>query len=316
MMRKIIPLVLIILLVFPFSSCAEVENSEENDGISIVTTVFPQYDFAKKLTEGTGASVKMLIPAGSEAHSYDPTPADMIEAAKSDLFIWIGGESEAWAEKIIKSTLTEKTRVIALMDTVTLLESNSGHEHDHDHDDGEEHDHSHDEHVWTSPKNAIKIIQVLCDTFCEIDPKNADIYRGNAKAYLASLSELDAEFEALAERIGKRPIIIGDRFPFLYLSNAYGLEFVSPFKGCSSHTEASVADMASVIEAARENGAKTVYSVDFSNEKMAKSIADEIGAAVSRLYSCHTSSGEDMEAGNGYIEIMNKNLTALRGAYE
>ncbi len=312
MRKNLIPILLLLLLAFSLLSCAEVKEDKKNDGISIVTTVFPQYDFSKKLTEGASASVKMLIPAGSEAHSYDPTPADMIAAANSDIFIWVGGESEAWAEKIIKSTITEKTRVIALMDTVNLLESNSGHEHD----ETEEHDHSHDEHVWTSPKNAIKIVNLLCDTLCEIDAENADIYRKNAEKYLESLSQLDAEFEALAKEIGKRPIIIGDRFPFMYLSNDYRLEFVSPFKGCSSHTEASMAEMASVIEEARENGAKTVFSVDFSNEKMAKSIADEIGASVSRLYSCHTASGDDIEAGNGYIEIMEKNLTALRTSYK
>ena len=316
MIKKFIPFLLLLLLAFSFISCEEGKSREENEGISIVTTVFPQYDFAKKLTEGTAASVKMLIPAGSEAHSYDPTPADMIAAAKSDLFIWVGGESEAWAEKIIKSTLTDKTRVIALMDLVTLLESDSGHEHDYEHNGGEDHDHSHDEHVWTSPKNAIKMVYAISDTLCEIDSQNAHIYKKNAEEYVASLTQLDAEFEALAADIGSRPVIIGDRFPFVYLSNAYGLKFVSPFKGCSSHTEASVADMASVIETARDNGAKTVYSVDFSNEKMAKSIAGEISAEVSRLYSCHTASGEDMDAGNGYIEIMKKNLTALLRAYE
>ncbi len=316
MIKKIIPLVLLLLVTLLFASCAGAENGEENEGISIVTTVFPQYDFAKKLTEGTSAKVKMLIPAGSEAHTYDPTPADMIAAAKSDIFIWVGGESEAWTEKIIKSTLTEKTKVIALMDTVLLLESNSGHGQGYGHDDGKEHDHSQDEHVWTSPKNAIEIVKVICTTLCEIDYENSDIYRKNAEEYLSSLSELDGEFEALAMEISGRPLIIGDRFPFLYLADAYGLEFVSPFKGCSSHTEASMAEMASVIETARENGAKTIFSVDFSNEKMAKSIAGEVGASVSRLYSCHTASGDDIDAGRGYIEIMQKNLSALSKAYK
>lgn len=316
MTRKFIPLILILLLACSFVSCADVKNPEENENINIVTTVFPQYDFAKKLTEGTSASIKMLIPAGSEAHSYDPTPSDMIAASESDIFIWVGGESEAWAEKIIKSTLTEKTRVIALMDTVPLLESDSGHGHGHDHDDEEAHDHSHDEHVWTSPKNAILIVKALCEALSETDPENAHIYEKNAEKYLESLSQLDESFEALALQIGEKPIILGDRFPFLYLSNAYGLKFVSPFKGCSSHTEASMAEMASVIERAREEGAKTIFSVDFSNEKMAKTIADEVGASVLRLYSCHTASGDDIKNGNGYIEIMEKNLAALATAYK
>ncbi len=312
MIRKITVLLLLLFLSFSLACCAEVKDDGEKDGICIVTTVFPQYDFAKKLTEGTSADIRMLIHAGSDAHSYDPTPADMIAAAKSDIFIWVGGESEAWAEKIIKSTLTEKTKIIALIDTVPLLESDSGHEHD----DSEDHVHQHDEHVWTSPKNAIEIVKVICEALCEIDGENAKIYRQNAENYLDCLSQLDEELTTVAAEIGKRPIIVGDRFPFLYLANDYGLEFASPFRGCSSHTETSMAEMAAIIEIARENGAKTVFSVEFSSEKMAKSIAGEVGASVSRLYSCHTASGNDIDEGNGYIEIMRKNIAALRGAYK
>ena len=307
MIKRITAAFLLLFISFALVCCAQVSEGKK-DGISIVTTVFPQYDFAKRLTEGTGANVKMLIPAGSEAHSYDPTPADMIAAAECDIFIWVGGESEAWADKIIKSTVKEKTKVIALMDTVPLLESDG----DHDHGDG----HDYDEHVWTSPKNAMAMVEVLLATLCETDPDNAEAYRSNSEKYLASLEVLDRDFAALAEKIGKRPIIVGDRFPFLYLASSYGFVFASPFRGCSAHTEASVAEITSVIEIARENGAKTVFSVDFSNEKMAKSIADEVGASVSRLYSCHTASGADIDAGNGYIEIMRKNLDALMSAYE
>ncbi len=318
MIKKLAVFFIILLLSFSVISCSGEKKNEEKNGISIVATVFPQYDFAKKLTEGTGAEVKMLIPAGSEAHSYDPTPSDMIAAAESDIFIWVGGESEAWAEKIIKSTVTEKTKVIAMMDIVPLLESDFFHDegHAHEHEEGEEHDHEHDEHVWTSPKNATRIVKVLCEALCELDAADEAIYRSNAEKYLAELKELDEDFAALSDVIGKRPLIIGDRFPFLYLANAYGFEFASPFRGCSAHTEASMAEIASVIEIARENGAKTVFSVDFSSEKMANSIADEVGASVARLYSCHTASGDDMEKGNGYIEIMRKNLSALYGAYE
>lgn len=315
--RKQIIFALLLALLLSICSCAA-DTVKGKDGISIVTTVFPQYDFARKITEGTNASVTMLLPAGSEAHSYDPTPADMIKAAECDLFIWVGGESEAWAEKIIQSSSLEGDRALALMDTVPLLESESGHGngHTHEHSEEGEHDHEHDEHVWTSPKNAAAIVNAITERLCSIDAENADIYRRNAEKYTAELKDLDGEFEAIAAKAGGQTLIFGDRFPFLYLAEAYGIEYASPFRGCSSHTEASMAEIADVIEKARELGTKTVFSVDFSNEKLASTIASEIGASVKRLYSCHTASKDDIENGNGYIELMRMNLESISSALE
>lgn len=318
-MIKKIPIVFVLLLVLLSALCScTADRAREADGISIVTTVFPQYDFARRITEGTDARVTMLLPAGSEAHSYDPTPSDMIRTAECDLFIAVGGESEVWAERIISGASLEDSRVLYLMDTVPLLESESGHGdgHTHEHSEGEGQGHEYDEHVWTSPKNAMIIVDAIAERLCAIDAENAEKYRANAEKYTDELERLDADLEALAANARGKTLVFGDRFPFLYLTEAYGFEYASPFRGCSSHTEASMAEIAEVIEKARELGTTTVFSVDFSNEKLAVTIASEIGASVKRLYSCHTSSKDDMEKGNGYIELMRMNLESISAALE
>ena len=299
--------------------CSCGADVSEKDGLSIVTTVFPQYDFASRITEGTGTQVTMLIPAGSEAHSYDPTPSDMIKVSECDLFIWVGGESEAWAEKIIKSASLEDDKLLSLMDTVPLLETADGHgdgdDSEHEHDGEHDGEHEYDEHVWTSPKNAIIIVGAITEKLCEVDPDSAEIYRKNSEDYLKKLSELDADFEVLAAKASGETLIFGDRFPFLYLTEEYGFEYTSPFRGCSSHTEASMAEIAAVIEKARDIGAKTVFAVDFSNEKLAKTIAEEVGGTVEKLYSCHAASKDDIEKGNGYLELMRMNLESIEKAF-
>ena len=310
--------VCLLLALLCFCSC---ERSEETDGIKIVTTVFPQYDFARRITEGAEVSIHMLLPAGSEAHTYDPTPADMAKSADCDLFIWVGGESEAWAKKIIEASGIEGERLISLMETVPLLAAQSGHGDEHD----KEHEHEHsfdplsgaeyDEHVWTSPKNAIIIVKAIRDKLCELDEANAEIYRSNSEEYIKELTALDEKFEALAEVLDGGLLVFGDRFPFLYLAEAYGFNYTSPFSGCSAHTEASVAEISEVIENAEAAGTRVVFSVDFSNGKLAKSIADEVGAGEERLYSCHTLAKEDLDMGIGYVQLMERNLRAIEKAH-
>ncbi len=303
------------------SSCGRtVEKRAE--GISVVTTVFPQYDIVREVTRGTDTSLTMLIAPGAEPHSYDPSPADMIAAAECDLFIAIGGESEAWTYKIISSAEVSEDKMITLMDTVPLLENESGHgdsEHSHAHiHEDSDHDHVHDEHIWTSPKNVILMTETVTDRLCSIDPENEDVYRKNAETYIGRLKALDAELACLANSAveQKKVLVFGDRFPFLYFAREYGFKYTSPFRGCSAHTEASLSEIAMAVEKAREHNAGVIFSVDFSNEKLASVIAEEAGASVARLYSCHTLSADDFEKGLGYIDLMTKNLESIRKAVE
>lgn len=291
---------ILLLSLLLLCSCADAEKNEGEGGLKIVTTVFPQYDFAQKITEGTDAEITMLLKTGSEPHSYEPTPKDIVTLSECDLFIWVGGESEAWAEKIIETVSLSKEKALALTALVPLTETgDSGHGH-------------YDEHVWTSPKNAVTLVRAIGEKLAELDPENAEIYKSNTEKYVAELNALDADFEALADKLEGRPLIVGDRFPFVYLTEAYGIAYASPFNGCSSHAEASAADIAEVIEKAKSEGTGVVFSVDFSNGKLAESIAKEAGAMVENLRSCHTVTSDELDSGTDYVALMRKNLEKLQ----
>ncbi len=308
--RAILSFLAVLIFLFLMPSCSQ--KKEEKDNILVVTTVFPQYDFTREIAKGTDTEIKMLLPPGTEPHSYDMTPGDMKAASECDLFIAVGGESEVWADKIISASRLPKDKILTLMDTVPLLETASGHgeaEHSHAHThENLNHDHIHDEHVWTSPKNAIIITEEITERLCSAAPENAEIYRNNANSYIEELTELDREFSRLSEKLGDKALVFGDRFPFLYLTNAYKLRYTSPFRGCSAHTEASLAEIADAVSAAKESESGVIFSVDFSNEKLAHTIADEVGAEVLRLYSCHTIGKDMLEEGIGYTDLMKENL--------
>lgn len=300
-MKRIGFLILFMTALLLLSGCVE---TADGNGISIVCTAFPQYDFARQITEGTDAQLTMLIKPGSEAHSYEPTPNDRIKIDECDLFIGVGGESETWAETVLESG--EKSMVILnITDSVELLETG-------DHDG---HGHSEkDEHVWTSPENAMEIVRDICDKLCEISPENAATYRANTEKYLTELETLKNDFLSLADNAKTKTVVFGDRNPFAYLAHDMELEIHSPFSGCSSHTEASAGEIADIIDLVRSENIDCIFSVSLSNEKIAASISAETGAKVLTLHSCHTLSADDFKAGVTYIDLMRRNLEALTEA--
>ena len=300
-MKKIGFYILLIAALLSLFGCG---TEREEADVSIVCTAFPQYDFARRITEGTDASLTMLIKPGSEAHSYEPTPNDRIKIDECDLFIGIGGTSEAWAETVLASG-EGKMKVLNITDSVELLDTA-------DHDG---HGHSEkDEHVWTSPENAIKITQDVCDVLCGISPENAEIYRANTEKYISELDALAADFDALAQSAKTKTVVFGDRNPFAYLAHDMGLTIHSPFSGCNEQTEASAGEIADIIDLVRTENVKYIFKVSLSNEKIASSIAQETGAGILTLHSCHTLSSEDFNDGVTYIDLMRKNLEAMEEA--
>ena len=300
-MKKIGFYILLAVTLIVVAGCGAKNGSE---GVSIVCTAFPQYDFARQITDGTGAELTMLIKPGSEAHSYEPTPNDRIKIDECDLFIGIGGVSETWAQTVLGSGEGKMT-VLNITDSVELLDTA-------DHDG---HGHSEkDEHVWTSPKNAIKISQDICDALCKISPEHAEAYRKNTEIYIEKLESLAADFDELSENAKAKTVVFGDRNPFAYLARDTGLDIVSPFNGCSEQTEASASDIADIIDLVRAENIGYIFKMSLSNEKIAASIADETGAKVLTLYSCHTLSAQDFRDGVTYIDLMTRNLKALTEA--
>lgn len=327
-MRRIICfLVMTAVLTTGFlSGCAY--GQKKNDGkITVVTTCFPPYDFARAVA-GDTADITMLLSTGAEAHSYEPTPRDIAEIQNCDVFICIGGEDEVWVDSILKAVDNDSMTVIRLFDYAELLEEEavagaSPDGHDHHHHNNSENDHEHDSevsedhadgHIWTSPENAVKCVQAIEDAFCEKYIENSEFYRSNAEEYIKCLEQLDSDFRKITENTGEKVIIVGDRFPFRYLAHEYGLEYFAAFSGCSSESEPSVYTMAFLIDEILEHNADTVFYLEFSTRKLAEKLCDATGTKMLPLNSCHNVSKEDFSSGVTYIDLMYENLKNLKEA--
>ena len=292
-----------------FSACG---NSEEKaEGIKVITTNFPPYDFVREITGGK-VEAEMLLSGGQDSHTFEPTAKDIMKINEADLFICTGGESDAWIDTIAES-LDGDVKIVRMMDYITPLKVEaSDHNHSHEEDEavGEDHSHEYDEHVWTSPSNAISISEGITEALCSISPENAEAYKKGLADYTVELKALDEELRKAAEGL-KKPLIFGDRFPFTYLAHEYGISYHAAFTGCSSETEPSAAKMTELIDEAAETGAKVIYHIEFSTCKVADAIAEAVGAETRLMHSCHSLSDEDLAAGETYLSIMRRNIAAM-----
>lgn len=305
------------MLLGGLSGCSAPAEQEER--LSVVATIFPQYDFARQVMGGDD-NLTMLLRPGQEVHSYEPTPQDIIAIQNCDLFIYVGGESDAWIEDVLDGMDTSNMVILSLMDVVDPLEEDTENvlenpeEHDHQEDGTHLHEEEYDEHVWTSPKNAMLITQAICYALCEIDPDNAGQYQANTADYLTQLEALDAAFQEVIGDAGRDTLFFGDRFPLLYFVREYGLNYYAAFPGCASETEPSAATVARLIDLVREEEAPVVYQIELSNGNIARSIADSSGARVETFYTCHNITADDFNAGETYLSLMQRNVESLKEA--
>ena len=283
---------------------AQPEKPHDETKLQIVCTSFPAYDFAREIADDR-AELTLLIKPGSEVHSYEPTPKDMIRIQESDLFICNGGESEQWAKTLITPELNTRY-MMGCVDTVE--ESADG---IYNAEDGEP---ELDEHVWTSPLNAIKISEEICNALCKLDTDNAEAYKTNFTAYKAQLMALDREFRQVTKNSGKHTLVFADRFPMRYFALEYGLDCYAAFPGCSSETEPSAKTVAYLIDRVREDKIPAVLYMEFSNQKMADVICEDTGCKKLPFYSAHSVSAEQFEQGVSYLDLMRINLNSLKEA--
>ena len=283
---------------------AQPEKPHDETKLQIVCTSFPAYDFAREIA-GDRAELTLLIKPGSEVHSYEPTPKDMIRIQESDLFICNGGESEQWA----KTLVTPELNTIYMMDCVDTVEESA--DGIYNAEDGEP---ELDEHVWTSPLNAIKISEEICNALCKLDTDNAEAYKTNFTAYKAQLMALDREFRQVIKNSGKHTLVFADRFPMRYFALEYGLDCYAAFPGCSSETEPSAKTVAYLIDRVREDKIPAVLYMEFSNQKMADVICEDTGCKKLPFYSAHSVSAEQFEQGVSYLDLMRINLNSLKEA--
>jgi len=327
MLKRLFSFFLITASVILLVGCAAEKEVSKDEGFNIVASVFPAYDFAR-VTAGDEANITLLIPPGTEIHGFEPTPQDIIRIENCDMLICNGGESEEWLEEILDGCDKDIT-LIRMMDCVETVEEetkegmqSAGHAHSHEHEDehdhDEEHDHEHeteyDEHVWSSPVNAVLICKEICDAMCEADGKNADYYRSNCEAYISELKRLDSMIRETVENAEHRTVVFADRFPVRYFAEEYGLDYYAAFPGCAEDTEPSAKTVAFLIDRVRERNLPAVFFIEFSNEKMADIICEDTDCKKLLFHSCQNVSSDEFKEGVTYLELMKKNADNLREA--
>ena len=320
MVNKRAFLCMILALLLLLSACGQsVEEDTNPDQLTVVATVFPAYDFARAVG-GDLADVQLLLPPGTESHSYEPTPADILAVQDCDLFIYLGGESDTWVETILES-VELRGQTLRMVDCVPLLEEETvegmesyeeGHDHDHDEAPGLGEVVGYDEHVWTSPKNAALITRAVGDKLAELDPANADTYAANSADYAAQIEDLDREFADFFAGVEDRTMVFGDRFPLRYFAEEFNIDYYAAFPGCSTQTEPSAATIAFLTDKVREEHIPTVWYIEFSNHLVADSIAESAGVKTAMFHTCHNVSADDLAAGATYVSLMEQNLETLR----
>lgn len=313
------------LCIFLFTLCGcGLKSKTSDNGFSVVTVNFVQYDFARAVM-GSDENLTMIMKPGAQIHSFEPSLSDIESIKSADVFIYNGGESDAWIEKVFESVDTKSTKKVALMDYAMLIEEHhSGHSHSHSHnhtihsheDESDECNFKfgYDEHIWTSPKNAIIMVDEICTALCSANPEMADVYRKNADEYISQISMIDETLKDITDRSKSKFIAVGDRFPFLYLASEYGLEYMAAFPGCSHENDASPSVIIDIIETMKEKNIKHVFYTESSDKAMTRTIKNETGAKELMLHSCQTVSQKDFEKGITYTDIMKENAKNLKEA--
>ncbi|MCL1795252.1 MAG: metal ABC transporter substrate-binding protein [Clostridia bacterium] len=304
----------IVVLVF-ILSCSRAGFTEAPK-LNVVTTIFPPYDFTREIA-GDCVNLKMLLPPGAESHSYEPTPRDIIMIQDCDVFIYSGGQADVWIERILASIDGDGIALLPMIELVDAVEEAIVEGMEEEYADEEEEDGGEielDEHVWTSPQNAKLIAQRIADTLSALDPSRAEIFRNNMAIFAAALDDLDVQFRQVIDAAARTTVVFGDRFPFRYFADAYGLEYYAAFPGCATETEASAATIRFLIDKVRDEGIPVVFEIELSNGKIADAVAESAGAKKLSMHSVHNLTKDDFDAGLGYLSLMRRNAEVLKEA--
>ena len=337
-MKKIIALLLALMMaVGMLAGCAKQNDDDTNattDKLSIVTTIFPEYDWVKAVLgdQADHADITMLLDNGVDLHSYQPTADDIVKISDCDLFLYVGGESEGWVEDALKNATNKDRKVINLLDVLgdkvkseEVVEGMQEEEHEHEegeaheYEEGEAHEHEEeaDEHVWLSLKNAEVLVGAISNSLQELDAENKDIYAANADAYMKKLAALDAEYQTAVDNATHKTVLFGDRFPFRYLADDYALNYYAAFVGCSAETEASFETVSFLAKKADELKLPCVLTIEGKNHKIAETIVKNTAQKSQRILtmdSMQSTTSKDVASGTTYLSVMEKNLAVLKEA--
>ena len=305
-MRKLKALICT-MLILALTACTAGAALADGEKLSIVCTSFPCYDFARAVA-GDWAEIQLLIKPGAEVHSFEPAPSDILSVAGCDLFVYIGGESDAWVTDILSSFGGNAPRTLRFFDCVEGIEA----EHDHAEEHAEHDAMEYDEHIWTSPVNACAMVNAMADALCGVNPDHEAMYRENAQNYVSEIEALDAQIREVVETAARRELVFADRFPLLYFASEYGLDWYAAFPSCSSESEPSAKTIAALIDQVVSDEIPVIYVLEMSNGRTAQAISAETGAQVRTFYSMQNVTESDFAAGETYVTLMQRNIAALQ----
>ncbi len=324
MLKKLLAFSVMTSLLFTGCSAANIASAgqQQSNQLSIVCTLFPEYDWTKEILgeQVQNAEITYLLSSGLDLHNYQPSAKDMITISDCDIFVYVGGESESWVDDALKEVTNPDMKVIRLMDIIgdsaKEEEIKEGMETEPEEDE-EEDEPEYDEHVWLSVKNAEILCNAICDTLCELQPEQKEIYQANLNAYTEKLHQLDNAFSEMAEASSVKTVVFADRFPFRYLVDDYHIDYYAAFVGCSAETEASFETVAFLAKKADELHLDTVFTIENADNAIANAVissTESKNQKIAVLNSMQSVSTEDIASGASYLTIMENNLHVLKEA--
>jgi len=318
-MKKFVSVLLVFaMLAILLAGCGSTPEAG-SDRLSIVTTIFPEFDWVMNLLgdKADSAEVTMLLDTGVDLHSYQPTADDIIRISNCDIFIYVGGESDEWAEDALKETVNKDMIVVNLLGALgesakeeELIEGMEG-------DAEEANELEYDEHVWLSLKNAALFVGEIRDALVSADADNADTYKANADSYIEKLSALDREYQTAVDAAAVKTLLFCDRFPFRYLVDDYGLSYYAAFSGCSAESEASFETVAFLADKLDSLGLSAVLTLEGSDNKIAQTVIASSESKASKILtvdSMQAVTAKDAADGASYLAIMENNLQVFKEA--
>ena len=287
----------------------------DSSKLQLVSSNFASYDFLRAIVgDNENVEITFLLGAGKDTHSYDPTAGDLIKIQNADLFVYIGGDSENWADKVLESIENSKVKTICISDFVDkeVEEEIDGAEED------EEEEGSFNDHIWTSPSNAIKMVEALEKELEQIDPENAESYKQNAENYIAQIKDVDSKIQEVVDSKVREKLVFGDKMPMQYFINYYGLKVSAAFSGCSTETEPSASTIAYLEKLVKEEKIPVVLYIELNNGRVANTIADEAGDGCEALQiqTLHNVSLDDFNNGETWVSLMTRNIDVLKKALQ
>ena len=294
-------------------------KNKSNAKYKVVASNFASYDFLRAIIgDNKDVELTFLIGPGKDAHSYDPTAHDLIKIQDSNLFVYVGGEMEKWSDKVLGSLDTNGKDVVCIADFVDKVEEKEvdgseehNEEHEHEHEEG-----AFDEHIWTSPNNAIKMVNALEKEMEKIDNSNSSKYRENADKYIEQIKDVDKKIQNVVDNKKRDRLIFADKMPMQYFIDYYKLKVSAAFSGCSVETEPSAQTIAYLQNKVRDEKIPVVLYIELNPGKVAQTIADETGAKALQIQSLHNVSLDDFNNGETWVSLMKRNIDVLKEALQ